>query len=40
MMKGPDGRSEKEKMLAGDLERTAGPELAANHRRTDGPMRA
>src|SRR4051812_3721104 len=31
-MKRPDERSEKEKMLAGDLERTAGPELAANHR--------
>ncbi|HET8728108.1 MAG TPA: sugar O-acetyltransferase [Alphaproteobacteria bacterium] len=39
-MTGPDGRSEKEKMLAGELYRAVGPELAADHRRADGLVRA
>jgi len=35
-----DGRSEKEKMLAGELYRAVGPELAADHVRADRLMRA
>lgn len=39
-MSGTDGRSEKEKMLAGDLYRAVGPELAADNLRADRLMRA
>jgi len=34
------GRSEKEKMLAGELYRAVGPELAADHVQADRLMRA
>lgn len=36
----PDGRSEKEKMLAGDLYRAGGPELTADSLRADRLLRA
>ena len=39
-MQGTDGRSEKEKMLAGELYRAVGPELAADNLRADRLMRA
>jgi maltose O-acetyltransferase len=39
-MRGSDGRSEKEKMLAGELYRAIGPELAADNLRADRLMRA
>jgi maltose O-acetyltransferase len=39
-MAGPDDRSEKEKMLAGDLYRAVGPELAADNLRADRLLRA
>ena len=35
-----DERTEKQKMLAGDLYRAGGPELAADHLRADRLMRA
>lgn len=35
-----DGRSEKEKMLAGELYRAVGPEIAADHLRADRLLRA
>jgi len=38
-MPGPDERSEKEKMLAGDLYRAVGPELAADQLRADRLLR-
>jgi len=39
-MAGSDGRSEKEKMLAGELYRAVGPELAADNLRADRLLRA
>lgn len=39
-MSEPDGRSEKEKMLAGELYRAVGPELAADNLRADRLVRA
>jgi maltose O-acetyltransferase len=39
-MPGADERSEKEKMLAGDLYRAVGPELAADNLRADRLLRA
>jgi maltose O-acetyltransferase len=39
-MHGPDERSEKEKMLAGELYRAGGPELEADHLRADRLLRA
>jgi len=39
-MTGSDGRSEKEKMLAGELYRAVGPELAADNLRADRLLRA
>lgn len=39
-MGGSDGRSEKEKMLAGELYRAIGPELAADRLRADRLLRA
>jgi maltose O-acetyltransferase len=39
-MSGPDQRSEKQKMLAGDLYRAVGDELTADNRRADRLMRA
>jgi maltose O-acetyltransferase len=39
-MRGPDERSEKEKMLAGELYRAVGPELAADNLRADRLLRA
>jgi maltose O-acetyltransferase len=39
-MREPDQRSEKQKMLAGELYRAAGPELAADSLRVDRLLRA
>jgi len=40
LLAGSDGRSEKQKMLAGELYRAAGPELAADNLRADRLLRA
>jgi maltose O-acetyltransferase len=39
-MAGSDGRSEKEKMLVGELYRAVGPELAADNLRADRLLRS